>query len=76
MSFKRDRKQETLIYLGLWVMLLIAPVISLAIRSTNTDIEFNWNEILTVWKEYIPFFLVFLIHNHLMAPMLVYRQHR
>ena len=76
MSFKRDRKQETLIYLGLWVMLLIAPVISLSIRSANTDIAFDWSEILTVWKEYIPFFIVFLIHNHLMAPMLVYRQRR
>ena len=76
MSFKRDRKQETLIYLGLWVMLLIAPVISLSIRSANTDIAFDWSEILTVWKEYIPFFIVFLVHNHLMAPMLVYRQRR
>ena len=57
-------------------MLLIAPYISLAIRTANTGIEFDWSEILTVWKEYIPFFVVFLIHNHLMAPMLIYRQRR
>ena len=74
MSFKKDRKQETLIYLGLWAMLLIAPIISLSIRTANTDITFDWSEILTVWREYIPFFIVFLIHNHLMAPMLVYSQ--
>ena len=76
MSFKKDRKQETLIYLGLWAMLLIAPIISLSIRTADTDITFDWSEILTVWREYIPFFIVFLIHNHLMAPMLVYRQKR
>lgn len=29
-----------------------------------------------VWREYIPFFMVFLIHNHLLAPILVYRQRK
>mgnify|MGYP002620163616 CR=1 FL=1 len=76
MSFKKEKRQETIIYLGLWAMLLLAPILSLAIRTANTDLEFDWSEILTVWKQYIPYFVVFLIHNHLMAPMLVYRQKR
>ena len=51
MSFKKEHRQETLIYVAMWAMLLMAPVISLAIRTANTDITFDWSEILTVWKE-------------------------
>ena len=76
MSFKKEHRQETLIYLAMWAMLLMAPVISLAIRTANTDITFDWSEILTVWKEYLPFFIVFLLHNHLFAPQLIYRQRK
>ena len=74
MSFKKEHRQETLIYLLLWAMLFLAPVISLSIRTANTDATFDWDEILTIWKEYIPFFIVFLIHNHLLAPILIYRR--
>ncbi len=75
MSFKKEHRLETIIYLGLWGMLFLAPVISLSIRTSQTDgLTFDWNEIFTVWKEYAVFFVVFLIHNHLLAPMLVYRQ--
>ena len=74
MSFKKEHKLETLIYLGLWTMLFIAPVISLSVRTANTDMAFDWEEVLVIWKQYAPFFFVFLIHNHLLAPILVYRQ--
>ncbi len=74
MSFKKDHRQETIIYLTLWALLLITPVMSLSIRVSNSQAEFEWSEIFTVWREYIPFFIAFLIHNHLMAPMLVYQQ--
>ena len=74
MSFKKDKKQETIIYLVLWAMLFLAPVLSLAIRTSNTNIDFDWGEIFTVWKLYAVFFVVFLIHNHLMAPLLIYKQ--
>ena len=76
MSFKKEHRQETIIYLVLWALLFMAPVMSLSVRSANTCIDFDWSEIFTVWKQYALYFLVFLIHNHLMAPMLVYRQQR
>ena len=76
MSFKKEHRQETIIYLVLWALLFMAPVMSLAVRSANMGIDFDWSEIFTVWKQYALYFLVFLIHNHLMAPMLIYRQQR
>ena len=76
MSFKKEHRQETIIYLALWILLFMAPVMSLAIRTANTDITFDWQEIFTVWKQYALFFVVFLIHNHLLAPQLIYRQRK
>ena len=76
MSFKKEHRQETIIYLALWALLFIAPVMGLAIRTTNTNIEFDWQEVFTVWKQYAVFFVVFLIHNHLLAPILIYRQRK
>ena len=73
MSFKKEHRQETIIYLALWALLFMAPVMSLYIRTTNSDITFDWSEIFTVWKQYSSFLVVFLIHNHLLAPMLIYK---
>ena len=76
MSFKKEHRQETIIYLALWTLLFMAPVLSLAIRTANTEMAFDWSEIFTVWKQFALFFIVFLIHNHLMAPMLIYKQRK
>lgn len=77
MSFKKEKRQETIIYLVLWGILFIAPVMNLYIRAAqDSTITFNWNEVLMVWRHYGIFFAIFLIHNHLLAPELVYRQRR
>ena len=76
MSFNRDKRQETLIYLALWGLLFIAPVMSLFFRVSGSNAEFDWSEVLMVWRQYGVFFAFFLIHNHLLAPLLVYRQRR
>ena len=75
MSFKKDKRQETIIYLALWALLFMAPVLHLYIRTGEAD-SFDWSEIFMVWRQYGIFFLIFLIHNHLLAPILVYRQQR
>lgn len=75
MTFSKDKRQETIIYLVLWSLLFIAPVLSLWIRTaTAADTTFDWHEVIIVWQRYSVFFVIFLVHNHLMAPLLVYRQ--
>ncbi|MCR4581989.1 MAG: histidine kinase [Prevotella sp.] len=76
MSFRKEKRLETLIYLGLWTLLFLIPVVSMFIRVSETDTTFSWSNVFVVWKEFLPFFIVFLIHNHLMAPLLVYQQKR
>ena len=77
MTFNKDKQQETVIYLVLWGLLFMAPIMSLYIRTTNdTSLTFNWDEVLMVWREYGVFFAVFLVHNYLLAPLLVYKQQK
>ena len=77
MQFSKDKRQETIIYLVLWGLLFIVPVMNLYIRAANsTDQTIDWNEVFMVWREYGVFFAIFLVHNHLLAPLLVYRQKR
>ena len=66
---------ETLTYLVLWGILFIEPVMNFYFRMAGqTDATFDWNGVFMVWREYGLFFALFLIHNHLLAPLLVYRQ--
>ena len=75
MSFSKDKRQETIIYLVLWGLLFLAPVMNLYIRVANTsDQTVDWSEVFMVWREYGVFFAFFLVHNHLLAPLLVYKQ--
>ena len=75
MTLNKDKRQETVIYLVLWGLLFMAPIMSLYIRTTNdTSLTFDWDEVLMVWRQYGLYFAVFLVHNHLLAPLLVYKQ--
>ena len=68
---------ETLTYMVLWGLLFIAPLLSLSVRMANDSSQsFDWDEVLTVWREYGIFFALFLVHNHLLAPLLVHKQRK
>ena len=36
-SYRKEHQQETIIYLALWALLFLAPVMSLAIRTSHLD---------------------------------------
>ena len=74
---KIQSRQENVIYLALWGMLFAAPVLSMYIRTvSNTYLSFNWPEIFFVWKLFAVYLAIFLIHNFLLAPLLIYRRKR
>lgn len=74
---KKHRK-ESLIYLAIWTVMFLAPLLSTYIEYSSSDyvIEFPWHGILHIWQKYLIFLSAFLIHNYLLAPILVYRQKR
>ena len=74
---KEQKRHENLTYLALWGMLFAVPVLSLYIRSVNIPVfGFEWREVFMIWKQFGIFLAIFLIHNFLLAPLLVYKQRR
>ena len=74
---KHQSRQENAIYLAMWGVLFMAPVLSmyLGIVSGGRS-RFDWQELWFVWREFALFFVLFLVHNFLLAPLLINRQQR
>lgn len=68
---KQNHIRENSIYIALWLVLLLAPVISMYMRNQADVPTFHWNEILDIWKVYAAYLMLFLIHNFVIAPILV-----
>ena len=77
MWMQKQSKYENTAYAALWGLLFTAPLLTLYIRMMNDSaIGFNWQEILFVWRQLAVFLVLFLIHNFLLAPLLIYRHKR
>ncbi len=73
----RQIRQENLIYLTVWVVLFMAPLLSLYVRTAgDSSIVFDWSEVFVVWWKFSVYLLLFLAHNFLLAPLLVHRNQR
>ena len=71
---QEQSKYENTAYVVLWGILFAAPVMSLYVRTiSDTNIQFNWAEVLMIWRHFAVYLLVFLVHNFLLAPLLVHR---
>ena len=68
-------RQENLTYAMIWLLLLVAPLLSewLAVHSSGESL-FEWSRVVRAWRALIPFFLAFVVHNWLLAPLMVYRR--
>lgn len=66
------------LYLVLWLLLFLTPLFSIYMRLSHmpSSTAFPWNELLLMWRQYAIFLAMFLVHNFLLAPLLVYRQRR
>ncbi|PKQ62303.1 hypothetical protein BZG02_13405 [Labilibaculum filiforme] len=64
-----QKKGENLIYALLWLMVLSLPVFTL-----KGGDEFNWNRVFLEWMRILPFLLIFIINNSLLAPKLLFKQ--
>ena len=71
------KRQETLVYVVLWAILFLAPVVSIQFHHQQTEgASYPWDELFEVWKQLGMFLIAFLLHNFLLAPLIVYRQRR
>ena len=70
--FNKQTKQENVIYTIVWIILFLSPLVSLL--TNNEPVQDNvWlkRSLLDAYGSLLFFFIVFLIHNHVLAPMIV-----
>lgn len=73
---KHQSRQENSIYLVVWGLLFATPLLSAYLRTVNDPyIDFSWHEVFFIWGRIGFFLLLFLVHNFLLAPLLIH-QHR
>ena len=67
--------KENLVYLVIWVLLALTPILSMMLRmADDTSLSFSWHEVTRSWRVFVPYLIVFLIHNYLAAPLLIYKK--
>ena len=73
----KQSRQENIIYLIVWSLLFVAPLLSLYVRSvSDPSITFEWTKALVVWPKFAIYLVLFLVHNFLLAPLLIHRHRR
>ena len=74
---EQQSKYENAFYAVLWGILFAAPVMNLYFRTmSDASLTFNWHEVFIAWRQYTAYLVIFLIHNFILAPILIYRQRR
>ena len=65
---------ENLFYAGLWILIFaLVPVVFFSqwVTDNKSYFDFDFYSLLMMWLGILPFFLLFLFHNWLAAPLLI-----
>jgi len=75
--FKKQTRQETIIYTIVWTLFFLGPIVSMLfskVATSNVDMQQQWHELLATWAMLLTFLVVFLIHNHILAPLIIHER--
>ena len=74
---KQSSRQENIIYLVMWAILFVSPILSMYISIVAGDrSSFEWHDLWYVWQKFLVFLGLFLIHNFFLAPILINHHHK
>lgn len=62
---KKHALGENLLYLLVWSAIILVPVLNSQMLS---ELHVNLDEAWIAWRQIIPYMVIFLVHNHLIAP--------
>ena len=68
--------QENIVYTVAWLLLFVTPLLAEALQTWSGTYAFEWRPVLFAWHHTLVFFGIFLLHNWLLAPLLLRRQKR
>jgi len=70
-SMDAERKQEIVLTVIVWgIIFAVVPIVML-FRDLSGKAAFDLSTLAGIWLEVLPFFVLFVIHNMLVAPLLV-----
>lgn len=73
-SMKITRKQaigENLLYVMVWAAIILVPVLNSQMMS---ELHVNLENVLIAWRQIAPYFIIFIIHNAVLAPRYMLRR--
>ncbi len=70
-DYYKQTKQETIIYTIVWFVIFLAPLLEFIVNYDSEHPIWIKNGLLDTWAHLLFFYIVFLIHNHILAPMLL-----
>lgn len=65
------KRGETIIYVILWLVILLMPVF-----ISKNDSGINWSQVQHEWIRFLPFVIVFLVHNYFLFPQFLVQNKR
>ena len=73
---KQQQRLENIFYVAFWALLFIVPALTTVYHTEIEGLPFRSRELWHIWSQFALMLVVFLLHNFLLAPLLVYRQQR
>lgn len=70
------RKHEIGVYAVLWLLLFLIPLLMHYMETSRTGVALDFSIVWRAWLNYIPFLVLFVIHDFLIAPILIRRHHK
>lgn len=67
-TIRKQKIGENLIYSAVWTVVYLIPIMNAKLMS---ELHVDFNNVLTAWIKTTPFFLLFLIHNQVLARLLI-----
>ena len=67
-TIRKQKIGENLIYSAVWTVVYLIPIMNAKLMS---ELHVDFNNVLTAWIKTTPFFLLFLVHNQLLARLLI-----
>ena len=70
-NYFKQTKQETIIYTIVWLIIFLAPLAEFLFNYDPEHPIWIKRGLLDIWTHLLFFFIVFLIHNHILSPILL-----
>ena len=74
MNLRNRQWHETVVYVILWAILFAIPVAVIQFHHKNDSGGYPWHELFELWSQFAVFLVVFLLHNYLLAPLIVFKR--